>query len=203
MWISGNSLTVYGNSLDNSLLIRCSFYWNGVKKFGREKFLTLGKFKDNERAITYGDDGTSACSDQAREISCFSAKEQFFQTIGMKITDAKKSDNPQDFVDFSDIDFLKRKSVYHDELGCKVGALAKNSLYKMLHMSSGQGEPEDLAISSMTSMLHEAFLHGQEFYEDSREKLIQVARKNKIYTNQLDMSYSDRVVDWKYKYQDL
>jgi hypothetical protein len=86
----------------------------------------------------------------------------------MKITDAKKSDNPQATLPKEEIDFLKRKSVYHPQLGCRVGALDQESIWKMGHMTASGQEPEDLALAAIQSMLTEAFLHGESFYEDLR-----------------------------------
>jgi len=199
LWCSGNSMTVYGNSIENSLHQRASFHWNGTRKRG-DDFYKLGKFRDNEHIATYGDDLLSGCKPEVRDVCDFHAKKEYFDFINMKVTDARKSDNPPATVHHSEVDFLKRKSVYHPELGVRVGALNVDSIWKMGHMSAAVGEPEDLAISSLQSMLTEAFLHGEEFYEDIRSKLQLCAKDHKIWTDVLDRSYSDKVEMWKEKY---
>jgi hypothetical protein len=202
IWSSGNTLTVYGNSTENSLHQRISFHWNGTRLLGPEKFKELGTFRDNEHIGTYGDDGTSGSKPEVREICGFSAKKRYFDFINMKITNAKKDGEEDDAIPAEDIDFLKRKDVYHPKLGCCVGALNKDSIMKMGHMSSGMGEPEDLAVASMLSMLTEAFLHGEEYYEYIRSKLQDIARENHIWTDALYLSYDNRVEMWKLKYDD-
>jgi hypothetical protein len=200
LWSSGNSLTVYGGSSDNSLHNRCSFYKAAVAELGVEEFKKLGSFRDNERMCTYGDDGNSASKPSVRRFCNFSAKKRYFDSIGMKITDAAKTDNPRDSAPFEDIDFLKRKSVYHEALGLRLGALSLDSINKMAHMNSGSGDAEDLAKSSLVTMLLEAFVHGPEIYEKYRQDLTVVAKKHNLWTEYLDYDYSAQVARWKERY---
>jgi hypothetical protein len=200
LWSSGNSITVYGNGTENSLHNRCSFYVNGIKHLGREKFLELGSFRNWERIITYGDDGRSCSKKEYRFLSSFSAKKYYFDMIGMKITDAAKSNDPPEFLHKDESDFLKRKNVYHDALGTYVGALSQSSIWKMGHMTISREPEEDLAINAINSMLLEMFLHGEEQYENLRSDLQKVAKDVNIYTEKLDLTYQDRVQDWKEKY---
>lgn len=203
IWCSGNTMTTYGNSLENSLHQRCSFYFNGVRILGLEKFLTLGRYCDNERIATYGDDGHAGSRPEVRELTKFSSRKAYFDHVGMGITDARKSDDPAEVVPYEEVDFLKRRSVYHPELGVRVGALDQESIWKMGHMSSGAGEPEDLAVASIQSMMSEAFLHGKDFYEELRGQLQLCAKDVNIWTEVLEIPYRDKVQFWHEKYDDM
>jgi hypothetical protein len=188
--------------MENSLYMRISFYLNGLRLLGSKKFHALGPYRKNEALACYGDDNKNKSRLEARAITCFSAKKWFFDSIGMVITDARKSATPPEFVHSSEIDFLKRKSVFHEALGTTVGALDKHSIYKMGHsaMKSAHVELEDLAVQSYNSMMFEAFLHGEEFHETLRSQLKLVADETKISSPQLDVSYQDRVLEWHRKY---
>lgn len=199
LWCSGNSMTVYGNSTENSLHQRISFHWNGTQKLG-DKFYELGTYQENEHTGTYGDDGHAGSRPEVREITQFSSRKAYFDFIGMGFTNARKDGTEAENIESELVDFLKRKSVYHPELGIRVGALDVKSIYKMAHMSHGQGEPEDLAIATIQTMLHEAFLHGETFYEWLRSRLKLVATDHFIWCKELDITYSDKVEFWKEKY---
>jgi hypothetical protein len=199
LWCSGNSMTVYGNSTENSLHQRISFHWNGTQMLG-DKFYELGTYQENEHTGTYGDDGHAGSKPEVRELTQFSTRKKYFDFIGMGFTNARKDGSDAETIEAELVDFLKRKSVYHAELGIRVGALDVKSIYKMAHMSHGQGEPEDLAIATIQTMLHEAFLHGETFYEWLRTRLKLVANDCVIWCKELDVSYIEKVELWKEKY---
>jgi hypothetical protein len=199
LWTSGNPLTVYGNSIENSIHQRVSFHFNGTRMLGNA-FYSLGTFRENERIMTYGDDGGSGCKPSVRSICNFSAKKRYFDYVGMKITDAHKSANPPDVVHKDTTDFLKRRSVFHPELGVRVGALEWSSIMKMGHMSASNVDPEELALSAINNMLSESFLHGKEPFEKLRGQLKFVVEDSHYWTDQLNLDYEARVVDWRTKY---
>ncbi|APG78011.1 hypothetical protein 1 [Beihai picorna-like virus 51] len=199
MWCSGNTMTVYGNSIENSLHQRISFHWNGVRLLG-DAFYELGSYQSNEHIATYGDDGHAGSRPEVREITKFSSRKAYFDFIGMGFTNARKDAVADEVVDSWMVDFLKRRSVYHETLKCRVGALAEDSIWKMGHMSHGTGDPEDLALASIQTMLHEAFLHGETFYEWLRSRLKICAEESKIWTKELDVPYRDKCQLWIDKY---
>jgi hypothetical protein len=199
LWCSGNTMTVYGNSIENSLHQRISFHWNGTRLRG-DDFYKLGKYRDNEHIATYGDDGHAGSKPEVRDITTFSSRKMYFDMIGMGFTDARKGETAEETVPAEDVDFLKRQSVYHEALGLRVGALNKESIWKMGHMSSGVGEDEDLAIASMQSMLHESFLHGEEFYEYIRSGLQNCAKDCGFWTRELDIPFTEKSNLWLEKY---
>jgi hypothetical protein len=199
LWISGNNITVYGNGSDNSIHQRASFHYNGVRVLG-DDFHKLGRYKDNEHVATYGDDGHGGSRPEVRDITNFSARKRYFDFINMGFTNARKDNEAQDDIAADEVDFLKRKSVYHPALGLRVGALATDSIERMGHMSHGKGVPEDLAIASIQTMLHESFLHGAEYYEQMRTWLTSAAQELEIWTKELECDFDGKILQWKEKY---
>jgi len=119
-------------------------------------------------------------------------------------------DKESDMVDFITIDqleFLKRKSVYHADLGHEVGALAEDSCFKMLHCflrekNSPLSEVEACAMNIDTALM-EWFNHGPKVYEQRRDEMREVARLARL-TNlctQLHVSYEEKVAQWHERYE--
>jgi 1-deoxy-D-xylulose 5-phosphate reductoisomerase len=81
-----------------------------------------------------------------------------------------------------------------------VGALSKNSIWKMAHMSISKESPEEIAINAVNTMLLEMFLHGREEYEHLRKQLQKVCKEHNLWTTKLDEDFDARVLYWNEKY---
>jgi hypothetical protein len=163
---SGHNITVYVNSIVNSLINRCAFFSIcGYKKFG-----------DHVRLMTYGDDdiGSVDCS-----CSAFNnvSKAAYINSIGMKYTPPSKEGEHQEYLELQDVDFLKRKDRYVEALGRRVGVLEEGSIFKSLHvrLPSPELSDEEWAGSVVDGALREFAPRGEDYYESIRERLRSVA----------------------------
>lgn len=163
---SGQNLTVYINSIVNSLLIRCAFYKTNE-----------GDFKDSVALVTYGDDFISTVKENCSLN--FISMQEFIASIDMKLTMPDKSDNVVPFLDMSDCDFLKRRSVYHEKLGHAVGALSEDSIFKMLHsnlVTKGNSHAE-ISKQCLSTAALEWFYHGEDVCNRRRLGLREIIEK--------------------------
>ena len=200
LWISGNSLTVYGNSTDNSLLHRAS-YSNTCRTYS----LTRKKFRDVCHMSTYGDDVLDAIKEMERHILNFENFQKYCISLGMSVTRANKTSNITGFEPMDNLDFLKRKSVFVPEIGCRIGALEWSSIMRNLHSSKiklpEKMTQEDMASDAVTMALHEAFAHGREKYDDLQELLGPICKEYRVSSKMLGKSFDKCITAWKEKYE--
>ncbi|APG78055.1 hypothetical protein 1 [Wenzhou picorna-like virus 7] len=201
--ISGNSLTVIINGICGSLNLRCFFYSkNPAATFEERK-----KFREYVKLVTYGDDNIGSVS---KDINNFTIKgaSEFLAEYGQTYTMPDKESELLDFLPFEEFEFLKRKSVWHPELGVHTGALIEKSCFKMLHcFLRGKKAPltaEHMAGQNIDTALREWFNHGPEVYEKRRVQMKEVAARAGIthLCMELDTTYDECVLRWKAKYQD-
>jgi hypothetical protein len=193
---SGQNLTVYINSVVNSLLFRSAFYnLRGVES-------TI-KFRDICALMTYGDDVKGSVkkgNDDFNHLYCA----DFFKKHDMVFTMPDKESTPTAFMRDVDADFLKRKNVFCVHTGCIMGALDEESIFKSLHsnLKSKANTKEKLAADNIDGALREWFNHGEGIYEKRRQQMREVADRAGIshMCTMLDQTYFDRVEHWKDRY---
>jgi hypothetical protein len=201
--ISGNSLTVIINGICGSLNLRCFFYHNNPSASFEER----KRFREFVKLVTYGDDNIGSVS---KDIDNFTIKgaSEFLAKYGQTYTMPDKESRLLDFLPPEEFEFLKRKSVYHPDLGVHVGALVDKSCFKMLHCYlRGKNAPlteEHASAVNIDTALREWFNHGREVYETRRRQMQEVAKRAGIthLCTELDVSYDEGVVRWKSKYDD-
>lgn len=201
--ISGNSLTVIINGICGSLNLRCFFYMN----YPFATFDERMKFRDFVKLVTYGDDNIGSVS---KAISRFTIKgaSEFLASYGQTYTMPDKESELLDFLPAEDFEFLKRKSVYHPDLGVHVGALIDKSCFKMLHcFLRGKNAPlteEHASAQNIDTALREWFNHGRDVYEMRRKQMIEVAARADIthLCTELDTTYDMGVSRWHMKYDE-
>lgn len=198
--ISGNSLTVIINGICGALNLRNYFFTQYPPHDG----VTLN-FRDCVALSTYGDDNIGSVR---ADIDKFTIKgcSKFLGELGQIYTMPDKTSELKDFLDPSEWEFLKRQSVYNEDLGLHLGALSIKSIMKPLHMVlRPKGSPltdEMVCAENLDGAAMEFWLHGKEIYEDAREKLQEVARRSDVshMCKRLHYSYEDILSEWKVKY---
>lgn len=162
---SGNPLTVIINCVVNCFLNRYVF---------KCMYPDL-HFADHVCLYTYGDDDIKTVDS---EIPNFNYKniQTILQDSRISWTDSHKSATLSDSLDLlEDIDFLKRKFVWHNDLRRTVAPLARASLSKMMFVYTSRTyslEKEKITQQqSLCTYLREIFLYGREEYNIARERI--------------------------------
>jgi len=191
---SGHNLTVYINSIVGALLLRAYHY----ERIG------AGNFRKVVAAMTYGDDLKASVHPSLHYDFNHIAYANWLSTIGMKFTMPDKTSTPTPFMKDEDCDFLKRKSVFIEELGMCVGALEIESIVKPLHcgLQSKVLTPTEQAVTNLDSAVFEFFCHGRDEYEKRRRQLINIAEDAKLsgQCRNLDKGFDYWVALWRNKY---
>ena len=190
---SGQNLTVIINSLVNSLLLRSCFF----------TLYPQYNFKEHCSFLTYGDDVIGTVSSFCEEFTHITYA-TWLAEHDMKFTMPDKESEPTHYMKESDVDFLKRKCEFNEDLGRQVGLLSEDSIFKRLHahlLSKELSLPMHSA-QNIESSLHDWFYYGREVFEDRRDKLLKVAQKCDIehLCPGLKVSYDKRVNHWRHKY---
>lgn len=194
---SGQNLTVYINSIVNSLLFRCAYY-----HIVRDR-KNVPEFRDVCSLITYGDDAKSSVHKDFPEFNHISVAE-FLEERDMKFTMPDKESKPIPYMKDEDADLLKRANVYSEDTGMIMGALDEESIFKSLHavLRSKALTREQQAMQNIDAGLREWFSHGREVYEKRREQMNEIARRANIShgCTVIHESYDDRLQKWKERY---
>lgn len=190
---SGNNMTVFVNSVAGSLYVRMGFF---------HMYPHLSVFRDYVSLLTYGDDAIGSCVSETHGFNFISFRD-FLSEHGMKLTLPSKTDDEIDFLDFEDTDFLKRKSFFIPEIGCHIGQLDEDSIWKSLHcnMISRSCTPKEVSCSCVEGALHEWFAFGRNHYEMRRMQMKRVCELAQLPVAALDITYDERVDHWIDKYE--
>jgi hypothetical protein len=178
---SGSGYTAEINSLYHEFLIMYMYY---------ELAPSDELFYDNVVLRTYGDDLVASVSDNVSSWFNNNTYRTVLDKYGIIYTTPDKAAIMPDFYDKSQMTFLKRSFVYHDDLGRIVARIEKDTLTKMLYfvIPSKAISLERQTIDTAVSFLYEWFFWSDaEIYERSRDLLIAaLAEKFLISKGELD-----------------
>jgi hypothetical protein len=193
---SGNSATVFINSMVNSLLCRIALYYVILK----EKGVKVPDFNKFVNLITYGDDFCGSVSSEYPEFNHISMAAILAES-NIILTMPDKTATPTPYMTIESVDFLKRKSRFNAELGQFVGVLEEDSIFKSLHcqMKSKDLTLQNIAAQNIDGALNSWFYHGKEVFEMRRVQMKEVAERADIdhMVRTLNVDYETRVMDWK------
>lgn len=203
---SGQNMTVYTNSVVNSLLHRMCFgtAYSQEKRAIVAKELGLKRelrFRDVVKLATYGDDAKGSVRRGLDDFNHIQMAD-FLKENDIVFTMPDKESEAVAFMKDEEADFLKRKNEYNHDLGLIVGKLEQKSLFKSLHsiLKSKVVSPISVSCMNIDSALREWFFHGKEIYEFRREQMKQIADIHQLPCEGIDMSYEDRVQAFQEKY---
>ncbi|APG76869.1 hypothetical protein 1 [Beihai picorna-like virus 18] len=190
---SGNNLTVQINSTANSFYTRMGFFSCYPEKTDFRTYVAI---------TTYGDDLTGSVSDACPNFTYVFYK-KFMGDHGIKITPPDKEDRVFEYLTATELEFLKRVSVYIPEIGLHLGALGEDSILKSLlcNIRSKEATRLEVAISCIEAAMHEWFAHGRIIYELRQFQMGYVCQDMNISLPAVRMTFDERVEEWKKKYK--
>jgi hypothetical protein len=204
---SGQNMTVYINSIVNSLLHRICFFEiynpSELARIGKE--LGLGRpatYRDLVATMTYGDDARGSVREGFDLFNHISMAE-ILKANDMVFTMPDKESEPTKYMNRYEADFLKRKDRYEAELGVHVGMLEEASIFKSLHsiLKSKACTPEEVCAQNIDGALREWFFHGRETFEMRRKQMKEIASRGNLVCQTLDEDYDFRIDACKKKYK--
>jgi len=194
--ISGNSMTVIINGTCGSLNLRCAYF---------DLVQDVRDFREDAAITTYGDDNYGSVNDRIKQVYNITSISSFLAKYGQTYTMPDKHSELSDFLP-DEGTFLSRYSVFNPDLGCYVGALEDDSIFKALH---GYLRPKKHPLTeahacaqNIDTVLLEVFFQGKESFERRRDQLRKVAEECDIthLCTRLDETYDERVQTWREKY---
>lgn len=160
---SGHPLTVFINSLANSLYMRYAYYMANPDE-------EVASFQKNVKLRTFGDDNFMTVSPEIEWFDHTVIQDEL-GAAGIKYTMAEKEAESVPFIPLKDVTFLKRSFVFSEEVGAWLAPLDKKSISKMLmmHVQSKSDCVEHQTISAVSSATREFFMYGSvEFQEKAK-----------------------------------
>lgn len=171
---SGQGLTVFMNSMGNSLFMRYAYYqiypYDGVTTF--QDFVAL---------MTYGDDNVMSVSVDRPEFN-HSRIAEVLAASDIRYTMADKNAKSVPYISLDEISFLKRGFKYSDEFGMYLAPIEELSLYKTLHsaIESKELTREAHSAQAIDCVLREYFIYGEEYFNKKRVQLVEIANKHQL-----------------------
>jgi len=203
---SGQNMTVYINSIVNSLLHRICFFEiykpSEMAKIGEDLGLDRpAVYRDIVATMTYGDDARGSVREGFDLFNHISMAE-ILKENDMVFTMPDKESEPTPYMNRYEADFLKREDRFEPELGVHVGMLDEASIFKSLHsiVKSKVCTTEEVCAQNIDGALREWFYHGREVFEKRRAQMKEVARRGNLMCETLDDDFDSRVDAWKKKY---
>jgi hypothetical protein len=192
---SGINLTSILGCIINSLNFRMAYY-----------FLNIGDvaFHQKCKLRTFGDDSFGSTNDIR-----FSVRNILyaFGEIGIQATDMHKNKvSAVKFYKLEEIEFLKRSGRYDPDFGVRVAPLVDSSRFKMLccHVPTKHMSIEAVTGQCVDNFLLESTFHGRLVYDREVKIMREIAKEFNIerFCQTLNLTFDDRLKDWKSKYVD-
>ncbi|UQZ09578.1 putative RNA-dependent RNA polymerase [Freshwater macrophyte associated picorna-like virus 16] len=199
---SGQALTVFINSICNSLYMRIAYY--SIYRYSRTEI-----FNEHVSLMTYGDDNIMSVSEDRPEFTHTSIAAAL-ANYDISYTMADKTAASIPYIHLSQTSFLKRQFVFSEEYGIYLAPIEEMSLFKTLHshLASKELTKEEHAANAIECVLREWFLFGEEVFNQRRMQLLEIAKKHTLMhhfrDNQLlTFDYLDSEFRNKYLTQDI
>jgi hypothetical protein len=205
--LSGSSLTVYIGTISSQLMLRTHWYdqWYSTPKLTGIPYTVVPAFRDFVSAMGYGDDLFGGVSSRVSDLFNHVTYARFMAKHGMLFTMPDKESEPVPLMNIDNVDFLKRKSRYASELGCRVGVLDELSIFKSLHavLLSKDLTPQEAAAINIDGAIREFYFHGKKVFNKRIGQLREVAKDCDLTDrcSNLDTTFEYWTAKWKQRYR--
>jgi len=167
--LSGHVLTLIINSLINYMLLYISF-----QRLVDPKAFELDNTSFTTHVVTknMGDDNINSVSNEVKDKFNTLTIIEEVKKMGYIATPASKEDVPQKFLEFENLVFLKRKARWDATLGW-TAPIDTDSLFRCLAFERGDNgvSPVERLQGTIIGTQHEAFLHGEEYFNTFQSNL--------------------------------
>lgn len=201
---SGQNLTVYVNSIVNSLYQRCVFYTIYPE--------CKVDFQDVVALSTYGDDNVMSSHSDYPEYN-HTRMMEVYADRDIVFTMAQKDSDSVPFIGMDKLEYLKRWSRFDAELqspldeepGMFIAMLDEASIFKSLtcNLKSKTESQESVACQCIDTALREWFFHGPDVFAKRHKQMLEIVQR-KGWENWVPPSvfhgYEKRKADWMNKY---
>lgn len=146
-------------------------------------------FFKNVHPSTQGDDNVSSISKAVIMFYNMITIAECYKELGLEVTPANKSGDVRPFIDFSELQFLKRSFVYDTILGYKA-PLTPDSMWKAIAFESRDCgiSPRDRLCAVLEQVQREFFLHGQASFDDFQSLLDVIQERHQLFVRRLDFT---------------
>lgn len=178
---SGHFLTAIMNSFVNKIYT-AMWYRHCMEKAHRP--YSVSSFWADLDDFVYGDDKLNAIYNHADILNALSLKE-YFESLGLGLTTSTKQEIVKPFDELSEIEFLKRKFVFHYSIGRVMCPLDLRTIYSSLSYVDYTKDVDLVMQDKINAAQRELFLHSEELLED----FVRVLNEHKVVFRVLPLNY--------------
>lgn len=154
---SGSFLTAILNSLVNRFYTAMWYYREYNKNVGVPP--TVPQFMDTVIDYVYGDDKLNGVMKDENFLNAITMRD-FFKSIGLDLTTAKKQEITAPFEPLDSVSFLKREFVYNKDIGRIVGCLDPRTIMSGISWYNTSKENANILQDKLHVLQRELFLWG-------------------------------------------
>lgn len=194
---SGHPLTLFKNNLDNQICMRYCWF-----RLFEDLGWDVPDFDEFVALNTVGDDHIGTVSPLYPQYNLQTIAKYMLE-LGMVYTAADKTELVNVYESFDEIEYLKMRAKWNDELGVYVPLLNKASIYKMItktlaNFSEGSVAMEEHTVEVLREAFHCMFYYGREEYNVFvREVVLCIEHDTFKYVSFSIPSYEDEVASYK------
>jgi len=154
---SGHFLTAIFNSLVNRFYT-AMWYYRQLNLYKRP--ISIKQYFEDVLDLVYGDDKVVGIKNNSDILTARTLRD-FFTSIGLGLTTSDKKEINFDFQSLEEIDFLKRKFIYHPDLQRYMCPLDLRTLYSGLSFVMSDKDMKSVLDDKLNNIQREFYLHPE------------------------------------------